>query len=282
LPAGLIGENFDQFAISTQLFSIFSHQTGITNELNTFGVLFKNKLKNLKMKMIKTLMIGATAFLATAAQSQTVDEVISKHVEAIGGKEKLSQVKSLYTENSVDVMGNAAPQKEYLLEGKGYKSELDFNGTSIVQCFTDKSGWMVNPMAGGADAQAIPDAVYKSGKSQIYFGGPLIDYAAKGYKAELMGKDGGSFKIKISSDGSENFYFIDATSYYLTKSLIKSEVMGQSVDITTTYSDHKKTDFGVVLPYTKNVDMGMFQMSQKTEKIEVNKAIDPKIFEIPK
>ena len=234
------------------------------------------------MKMIKTLMIGATVFLATAAQSQTVDEVISKHVEAIGGKEKLSQVKSLYTENSVDVMGNAAPQKEYLLEGKGYKSELDFNGTSIVQCFTDKSGWMVNPMAGGADAQAIPDAVYKSGKSQIYFGGPLIDYAAKGYKAELMGKDGGSFKIKISSDGSENFYFIDATSYYLTKSLIKSEVMGQSVDITTTYSDHKKTDFGVVLPYTKNVDMGMFQMSQKTEKIEVNKAIDPKIFEIPK
>jgi len=26
----------------------------------------------------------------------------------------------------------------------------------------------------------------------------------------------------------------------------------------------------------------MFQMSQKTEKVEVNKAIDPKIFEIPK
>ena len=25
----------------------------------------------------------------------------------------------------------------------------------------------------------------------------------------------------------------------------------------------------------------MFQMSQKTEKVEVNKAIDPKIFEIP-
>ena len=234
------------------------------------------------MKRIKFFLLALAAITSSSLYAQTVDEIISKHVEAIGGKEKLSQVKSLYTENSVDVMGNAAPQKEYLLEGKGYKSELDFNGTSIVQCFTDKSGWMVNPMAGGADAQAIPDAVYKSGKSQIYFGGPLIDYAAKGYKAELMGKDGGSFKIKISSDGSENFYFIDATSYYLTKSLIKSEVMGQSVDITTTYSDHKKTDFGVILPYTKNVDMGMFQMSQKTEKVEVNKTIDPKIFDMPK
>ena len=234
------------------------------------------------MKLIKTLMIGATAFLATTAQSQTVDEIISKHVEAIGGKEKLSQVKSLYTENSVDVMGNAAPQKEYLLVGKGYKSELDFNGTSIVQCVNDKGGWMVNPMAGGTEAQAIPDAAYKSGKPQIFLGGALIDYAAKGYKAELMGKDGGSFKIKISGDGNETFYFIDPASYYLTKSIVKGEVMGQAVEITTTYSDHKKTDFGIVLPYAKNIDMGMFQMSQKTEKVEVNKAIDPKIFDMPK
>jgi len=141
---------------------------------------------------------------------------------------------------------------------------------------------MVNPMAGGTDAQALPDAADKSGKPQIYLGGALIDYAAKGYKAELVGKDGGSFKIKVTGDGNETYYFIDPTSYYLTKSIIKGEVMGQSVEITTTYSDHKKTDFGIVLPYAKNIDMGVFQMSQKTGKIEVNKAIDPKIFEIPK
>src|ERR1044071_7095207 len=98
------------------------------------------------MKLIKTLMIIATAFLATAAQSQTVDEIISKHVDAIGGKDKLSQVKSVYIESSVDVMGNSAPQKEYLLEGKGYKMELDFNGTSIVNCYNDKGGWAINPM----------------------------------------------------------------------------------------------------------------------------------------
>ena len=234
------------------------------------------------MKSIKFFLLALAAIATSSLSAQTVDEVISKHVEAIGGKEKLSQVKSLYTENSVDVMGNAAPQKEYLVEGKGYKSETDFNGTSIVQCVTDKGGWMVNPMAGGADAQAIPDAAYKSGKPQIFLGGALIDYAAKGYKAELMGKDGGSFKIKISGDGNETFYFIDPASYYLTKSIVKGEVMGQAVEITTTYSDHKKTDFGIVLPYAKNIDMGMFQMSLKTEKVEVNKTIDPKIFDMPK
>ena len=75
------------------------------------------------MKSIKLFLFALAAITSSSLYAQTVDEIISKHVEAIGGKEKLSQVKSLYTENSVDVMGNSAPQKEYLVEGKGYKSE---------------------------------------------------------------------------------------------------------------------------------------------------------------
>ena len=234
------------------------------------------------MKLIKTLMIAATAFMATAAHTQTVDEVIAKHIDAIGGKDKLGQVKSVYIESSVDVMGNAAPQKEYLLEGKGYKMELDFNGTSIVNCYNDKGGWAINPMAGGSDAQALPDAIYQSGRSQIYVGGILIDYASKGYKAELAGKDGDLIKIKVSGKGNETYYFLDPKTYLLAKSVIKSEVMGQSVDVTTTYSDFKKTDFGITVPYSKNIDMGMFQLAQKVSKVEVNKSIDENIFAMPK
>jgi hypothetical protein len=98
----------------------------------------------------------------------------------------------------------------------------------------------------------------------------------------LIGKENGSFKIKVTADGNETYYFIDASTYYLTKSILKGEAMGQAVEVTTTYSDHKKTDFGVVLPYTKSVDMGMFQYVQKIDKVEVNKAIDPKIFDMPK
>lgn len=224
----------------------------------------------------------ALAAITTASYAQTVDEVISKHIDAIGGKEKLSKLKSVYFENSMEVMGSTVPQKEYLVEGKGYKSEVEFNGMNIISCFTDKDGWTVNPMAGGSSAEAMPDGLYKSGKSQIYFCGGLMDYSAKGYKAELAGKEGDAFKIKLSDGGSETYYFIDSKNYLLAKSITKSEMMGQSVDVTVTYSDYKKTDFGVMIPYVKNVDMGMLQMTQKVDKLEVNKEIDPKIFAIPK
>ena len=221
-------------------------------------------------------------FSASAVQAQTVDEIIYKHTEAIGGKEKISQVKSLYIETTLEVMGNSTTEIESLLEAKGFKSETDFNGQKIISCYTDKGGWSVNPMMGAADPQAMPDGLYKSGKIQIYFDGVLTDYAYKGYKAELMGKEDGNFKIKLSNGDNEVFYFIDPTTYYVTKSMIKSEMMGQPVDVSTTYSDYKKTDFGVVLPFAKNVDMGMFQLAQKVTKVEVNKEIDLKIFEMPK
>ena len=234
------------------------------------------------MKLIKSLLLAVTTLFATAAQAQTVDEIINKHIEAIGGKEKLSQVKSLYIENSVEVMGNQAPVAEYLLNGKGYKSETDFNGSKIIQCYTDKSGWSVNPMAGGTDAQPMPEEMYNAGKDHIYAGGALLDYAAKGYKAALEGKDDGSYKIKVTNGNTESTYFIDAASYYITKTIAKGEMMGQSIEIVTTFSDYKKTDFGIVLPYTKNTDMGNFALASKVNKVEVNKEIDPKIFEMTK
>ena len=234
------------------------------------------------MKNVKLFLAAFALIFTSAIQAQTVDEIISKHIDALGGKEKLSQVKSLYTENSMEVMGSPAPQKEYLVEGKAFKTEVEFNGTSIISCYTDKSGWTINPMMGATDAQAMPDGLYKSGKIQIYLSGGLFDYSAKGYKAELVGKEGGNFKIKLSDGSSDTYYFIDANNYLLTKSIIKSEIMGQAVDVTTTYSDYKKTDFGILLAYTKNIDMGVFQLAQKIGKVEVNKEIDPKIFDMPK
>jgi hypothetical protein len=57
----------------------------------------------------------------------------------------------------------------------------------------------------------------------------------------------------------------------------------QDVDITTKYSDHRKTELGYVIPYAIDVDFGgQFGLTIAVKKVELNKTIDPAIFAMPK
>ncbi len=236
------------------------------------------------MKKTKMAMLLLTSFLyGIAAEAQTAEDIISKHLDAIGGKDKISQIKSIYTEGTVQVMGNDNPTTTTILNGKGFRSESDFNGQKFIQVFTDKGGWMVNPMMGGNGAQALPDEAYKAGKEQIYIGGPFYNYATKGTKIELQGKEGGAYKIKVTtSDSVEATYYIDLATYYITKLVRKGVMQGQEVEVTINFSDYQKTDFGFVVPHTIATDMGNFQLSASVKKVIINKEVDPKIFDIPK
>ena len=236
------------------------------------------------MKLLKLgLLASATLLCGINSFAQTADEIIAKHIEAIGGKDKIAAIKSIHMETSSQIMGNDAPGNVTILNGKGFKSETEFNGSKMIQCYTDKGGWATNPM-GGNTPEAMPDQQYKAGKAQLQVGGELFDYAAKGSKVELQGKDGNLYKIKLTTkDSTESTYFIDAATYYITKLTRTGEVMGQQVEIAISFSDYKKTDYGYTIPYSTQLDFGsMFSMTMATKKVEINPPVDPKIFEMPK
>src|SRR5437868_1950367 len=135
------------------------------------------------MKKTRFFLPAIFILLAAATYAQSADDIINKHIDAIGGKELLNKITSLYMEVSTQVMGNEMPGKVTILNGKGYKSEAELNGKIIVQCMTDTSGWMINPMAGITQATSMPAEAYKAGKLQINVE-PMLNYAEKGYKAE--------------------------------------------------------------------------------------------------
>jgi hypothetical protein len=234
------------------------------------------------MKIAKLMLLFAAVCTSVAASAQTVDDVIGKNLDAMGGKDKISAIKSVTTTSTIQVMGADNPASTVMLNGVGYKSEAEINGSKIVQCVNAKGGWIINPFTGGSGPEAMPDNQYQSGKAQMYAGGALMDYASKGYKAELLGKEGNNYKIKLTSaGGNESTYYIDATTYLVAKMVSKSEMQGQQVEVTTTLSDYRKTDAGLMSPYKIDIDLGQFQLAYVVKTVDINKDVDPKIFDMP-
>lgn len=235
-------------------------------------------MKNISL-ILTIALIGAVAQL----NAQTTEEVIGKHIEAVGGKSVLSQIKSISVESMVGVQGSDAPSTLTILNGKGYRLESEFNGQKIIQVYTDKGGWSLNPMSGSNNAQVLTPDQYKAGKEQMDIGGPLYNYSAKGNKVELLGRDGGQFRIRsVSRDNITTIFYIDPSTYFITKSVQTGTMMGQQMEITRTFSNFQKTDFGYTIPFTTDINYGGgFNIISNIRKVDFNTEIDPKLFEMP-
>ena len=255
--------------------------------MRCFAIDFTNyKTKN--MNKMKTCFFTLLAlFSLTITNAQTADEIIAKHIDAIGGKDKLSQINSVYMESTTSVMGTDAATKTYIVNGKAYRNESDFNGQTLVQVVTDSSGWEINPFTGATSATAMADDVYQSRAGEIYAVDPLVDYAANGGKVELAGQeqtgDVNAYKLKYTNKyNKETVFYIDPATWYIIKTVSTANVMGQEATVTSTLSNYQKTDFGTAMPYALNVDMGQFALAVTVQKVEMNKTIDPTIFDMPK
>jgi hypothetical protein len=221
------------------------------------------------------------------AKAQTADEIINKWMNAVGGREKLASINTVYVENEITIMNNPAIGKTYTMNGKGFKSEIELSGQKIIDCYIVKGGWSINPLAGQPTAVNMPAEQVKLGQMSLEAAGPLYNYGSKGSKAELMGKEdvngNAAYKIKLTTaEGTEVNFYINDSSYYILKSVAKMNVNGQDIEITTAFSDYRKTADGFIMPFSSELDLPGLTINYANKKIEVNKEMDPAIFEMPK
>jgi hypothetical protein len=205
-------------------------------------------------------------------------DIFSKNIEARGGKEKLKAIKSLYMEGSRQMMGNEVPVKVTIVQDKLYRNDFEFGGTTGYTIVTPERGWSYVPMRSQSVDPIAADAL-KTMQAQLDIAGPLVDYAGKGNKVELQGKetvDGKEvYKIKLTaSDGKETYYYIDTKTNLLNQTKqIRTGQNGKQIEIITNFSDYKSID-GIMFPQTiANPGSGMGGGSTTFDTIILNKAI---------
>jgi outer membrane lipoprotein-sorting protein len=237
------------------------------------------------MLLTKRIILTLTlCFAGVGVFAQTANDIIGKYVNAMGGKEKMLKLNSVYEEITTTMMGQEIPGKVWIINNKGMRTEMTVMNQKIISVMTKDTGWMVNPLMGSSTPQPLPSEQIKQSASRMDLRGQLMDYAAKGYTATLLGKEAvngkDSYKIKLTKAGEQNFtFFIDASTYLLSKIETNVQAGGVSMNTEIEMSDYKKTPEGYTFPYTTTININPGgEIKSTIDKLTVNPTVDPAIF----
>jgi len=209
--------------------------------------------------------------------AQTADEIIQKHLAATGGADNWRKISSI-KKNCVRLSrGVEIPVTVTVVQGKGYRSEYTMNGMTGYTIYTDKGGWNYNPR-GQDKAEPLTEDAVKQAQDGLDIQGPLVDYAQKGNKITYLGTDDEEgtecYKLKVAFPwGKEETVYIDASNYYLVRTVVKTKANGKEQVQALTYGDYQQLPEGIIYPMV--VDGGG---SLTIKSVEINKPVDENLF----
>lgn len=214
--------------------------------------------------------------------AQTMDEIITKHLQALGGKDKLNSMQSVIMEGVVNAQGMEIPVKTTIVHKKGMRVDFSMMGMDAWTIMRPDSGWTFMPFAGQTKPEPIPTDMLQQSAEQWDLSGQLCDYANKGNTLEYLGMDDVEgtecHKVKCTdSKGSISYYLFDPGTYYLVKTVKKISAGGKEMDAETKFSNYKEVDGGYIFPHTIESSNGPIEMT----KIKVNADVAPSVLMLP-
>jgi outer membrane lipoprotein-sorting protein len=240
----------------------------------------------------------ATAALVVAMSSmvaaQTVDEIITKSIAAVGGRAALQKIKSRRVTGTITLGtpgGNidgtveivyAAPNKSRSLITADL-SALGAGTLTLDQRFDGSAGYILDSLQGNREMTGNQLDNMRNGS----FPHPFLNYKELGFSAKLEGKDKvgdrDAYVIVFEpATGSTVRQYIDAETFLPIQSKVKIEVpqLGSDVEQTVLLSDYRDVD-GVKIPFLMKVSSTVQNYTVVTTKVEHNVPIDEKLFAKP-
>ncbi len=220
------------------------------------------------------LFFSFILFSASVFYAQSVDEIVDKHLEAMGGKDKLKSLTTVMMEGKVSAQGMEIPMNTMISNKKGFRLEFSVMGMDAWIIMRPDSGWTFMPFQGQTSPEAIPEDQLKEGVDKLDLSSELCDFKEKGHTVEYLGLDDVEgtecHKLKcVTKNGKLSYYFLDPESYYIVKSISKERAGGREFNAETKFSNYKKVEGGFIFPHTIESMNGPVEMI----KITVNKPI---------
>jgi outer membrane lipoprotein-sorting protein len=220
-----------------------------------------------------------------SSQAQTADEIIAKNLQAKGGAEKWRAISSVKMTGKLSSQGRDVAMTVYTKRPNLMRQDVTTPVGTAVQAFDGVTPWMIPPGADAAREVTGPQA--EAARSGADFDGPLLDYAIKGHKVELVGKEkvgtAETYHLKLTKkDGNVEHYFMDAESGLEVRRTAETDAGGKKQSLESELSNYKSVD-GLMVPHTiKQSVNGAPLMEMTLDKVEFNTPMDNALFRMPK
>lgn len=231
--------------------------------------------------MIKRFFLLALtlAVAAVSARADKVDEILQKHLDAIGSN-NYKNIKTLKIVGAVEMMGMQITFTNYFKRPDKFRSENSVMGQNSIQVYDGQKGWA---SAGGDVQEMDENAVKQIKSSNQMIESPFEDYKEKGLVIKLIGRekvgDVESFKLHITNkDGQQMHTFIGASDYLVKKiEVIQAEGAG---NMEIMMKDYKKIN-DALFPQTLELKSQMGAQTIKFTSIEANIDMPDTLFAKP-
>lgn len=235
-----------------------------------------------------TLAVALSLICVAPLAAQSAEELVACNVARRGGRAALAAIE---TTRVAGTMGRGEDSSSFTIEAKlpdKVRVEFTVADQTVVQAFDGVRGWGVMPYTGNREPLPLTGEALTAIRSQTdLVEGPLVDYAEKGHRVELVGKaevEGTpAYDVKLTkADGQVVHVFLDADSCLELKDEGTRRIGGQEVTYRVLVSDYREAG-GVLFAhrFEQSIDGMPTPQTLTIESIEVNVPIDEARFAMP-
>ncbi|MEX3920603.1 outer membrane lipoprotein-sorting protein [Paraburkholderia sp. BR10872] len=253
-----------------------------------------NRFLSLAIRTASVVTLAASAPLAlagsSAASAQTAGaahmsaaQIVERNVAARGGLQAWHAVNTMTMSGQLEAGGTKNTKLPFTMTLKRPRKsriEVRFNEQTAFQVYDGAQGWKVRPFLGRNEVEPYTPAEAKAAASWAELDGPLMDYAAKGTRIDVLGMEmvegHRAYVLKLTmKDGASRRVWIDAASFLELKVDGDARKLdGKMHNVAIFYRDYRK-EGGLVMPHTlETVVVG----ARGTHKLIIDKvALNPQV-----
>ncbi len=237
-------------------------------------------------KTIVALGCLACSFHLDAAEL-TAAQIAAKNVAARGGAQAWHAINGLSMSGEMDAGGTQDVKLPFLLSLKRpNKSRLEINVADKVawQAYDGKQGYKYRPFLNRDEVEPFNEQEAKSAATNE-IDSPLMDYASKGSKLELVGLDKvegkAAYKLRLSPKARSPYHvWVDASSFLEVKVEGEPRKLDSRMHPVMVYYRDYKTVNGVTMPQVlETAVQGVAQTHKiKITSFKLNPPLDDALF----